>query len=539
MRTWWNRAFLNKYLERGLIPRGLRVQVFPSFEVDDEVFRKRWEELADTCSRGFMGLLSQLNQVAIEGMDKEIDEIQTKLQQDVPSETLSAFNTELEQEFTKWEKNISENKAKKFQRDIGDLQTNTVYKWNRKTYRSRGSSRARSASTISLASSEESIKTRPRYYDLRNSGLNREKKSERPKNTNNYQQNNKKIKKGLEVINLSSHTLTGDQITVLQKGLTFSPTNNFDVFTATKDVYLFARKLILKKLYAKDGHESTSDKVEREAQQALEDLLSEQTVKSTGTFPSNCYPRSTRFPPLSLCPAVEIFTRLVIEDFQKIPTRRQFDNLTSKQRQALDELKNYDDIVIKPADKGGNIVLWPKTLYEKEAMRHLRDRVTYQRLDYNPLHKFTLELEAILEDAFEQGIIPKKIYEGLLTKFPKIPTLYFIPKIHKNPIDPPGRPIVSGMGGVNDPVCKFVDFYLKPLVESLPSYARDTSDVLSRINGIQLDEDMILVTADIESLYTCIRHDDGLEAVRFFLGSGNLDGPIVITCVRDVVMGCE
>ncbi|XP_075719901.1 uncharacterized protein LOC142760596 [Rhinoderma darwinii] len=34
---------------------------------------------------------------------------------------------------------------------------------------------------------------------------------------------------------------------------------------------------------------------------------------------------------------------------------------------------------------------------------------------------------------------------------------------------------------------------------------------------------MILVTADVESLYTSIRHEDGIEAVRLFLGMSNWD----------------
>ncbi|CAJ0960586.1 unnamed protein product [Ranitomeya imitator] len=239
------------------------------------------------------------------------------------------------------------------------------------------------------------------------SGLNHEKGGVKCKNTQINQQN-KKGNKGLEVINLSNHILSSDQLDVLQRGLTFSPTNKFDLFTATKDLYLFLRKLILKKLFEKDGQLSISDDAEREALMALEDLLDEQTSGVVSTFPRDCRPRSTRFPPLSACPAVEIVTKMVLQDFQKIPTKRRKDNLTSKQRLALEQLQKYEDIVIKPADKGGNVVLWPSALYEKEAFKHLRDKETYKKLDHNPTDAFSRELEGILVDAHDRGIIPKQ-----------------------------------------------------------------------------------------------------------------------------------
>lgn len=41
------------------------------------------------------------------------------------------------------------------------------------------------------------------------------------------------------------------------------------------------------------------------------------------------------------------------------------------------------DIVIKPADKVGNVVLWPSTMYEAEAFRQLGNVKCYRKLDSN------------------------------------------------------------------------------------------------------------------------------------------------------------
>lgn len=48
----------------------------------------------------------------------------------------------------------------------------------------------------------------------------------------------------------------------------------------------------------------------------------------------------------------------------------------------------------------------------------------------------------------------------------------------------------------------------------------DSSDILRKLNDIQLEENMYIVTCDVESLYTSI---NGLEAVRFFLAASGLD----------------
>lgn len=47
------------------------------------------------------------------------------------------------------------------------------------------------------------------------------------------------------------------------------------------------------------------------------------------------------------------------------------------------------------------------------------------------------------------------------------------------------------------------------------------------MDGIQLESDMLITTCDVESLYTSIKHRDGLDAVRFYLTMSNLspEGP--------------
>ena len=48
-------------------------------------------------------------------------------------------------------------------------------------------------------------------------------------------------------------------------------------------------------------------------------------------------------------------------------------NLSKHEGMALFDLKRYDDIVLKEADKGWAVVVWYKSLYIEEANRHLCD----------------------------------------------------------------------------------------------------------------------------------------------------------------------
>lgn len=57
------------------------------------------------------------------------------------------------------------------------------------------------------------------------------------------------------------------------------------------------------------------------------------------------------------------------------------------------------------------------------------------------------------------------------------------------------------------------------MVINLKSYVKDTGDVLGRISKISLEEEILLVEIDVESLYTLIPHEWGIKAVEVFLES--------------------
>ncbi|XP_077113870.1 uncharacterized protein LOC143769194 [Ranitomeya variabilis] len=106
------------------------------------------------------------------------------------------------------------------------------------------------------------------------------------------------------------------------------------------------------------------------------------------------------------------------------------------------------DVVIKPADKGGNIVVWPTKLYLTEAYRLLRDSKCYKKLTYNPLISFRDELDKILQKALSDGVITVQVRDVLLGKDHCIPTLYLLPKVHKHLHTPPDVLVERGEDGL-------------------------------------------------------------------------------------------
>ena len=73
-------------------------------------------------------------------------------------------------------------------------------------------------------------------------------------------------------------------------------------------------------------------------------------------------------------PSVDLFVIKCRVDIQKLNFNKsfKFSNLSKAEKcPALRNLKNRDDIGVKPADKGGAVVVWRTDLYKQEALDNL------------------------------------------------------------------------------------------------------------------------------------------------------------------------
>ena len=146
---------------------------------------------------------------------------------------------------------------------------------------------------------------------------------------------------GKNVVNLSRRNLTGSEISLLSKGLNFVPTSNIiDQAKLKMELEALARILRLK------WH-----------------FRNKENVFDLDQFK----PKST-FNPRNKDAAIEVYMSSLEEKLMKIEIPKdKYNNLTSKERQFLNDLKTDKNIVIKGADKGSAVVVWDRQDYIKEA----------------------------------------------------------------------------------------------------------------------------------------------------------------------------
>ena len=71
---------------------------------------------------------------------------------------------------------------------------------------------------------------------------------------------------------------------------------------------------------------------------------------------------------------------------------------------------------------------------------------------------------------------------------------------------------MSGVGGPTERVSSFLDFYFQPEAQRIPSYTKDSSSIIALCENTTLDQDVILVTIDVQSLYLNIPHQEGIDS---------------------------
>ncbi|KAJ1193338.1 hypothetical protein NDU88_002636 [Pleurodeles waltl] len=213
-------------------------------------------------------------------------------------------------------------------------------------------------------------------------------------------------------------------------------------------------------------------------------------------------------------------------------------NLSKDESMALKSLKNTRTITVKPCDKGGGIAILDTNLYMDNMENMLQCPVFYKSIPGHPEIKLKRSIKTTNLEALEAGVICKKEFDFLTPVHTGIPIIYGLPKIHKDASNPPMRPIVSTIGSAIEPLSKYVDTFLKPMVALLPSYIRDTGHFISKIEGLKYRPDgEYLVTMDLESLYTNIPQQEAIDVVALYLNRRGDDPALsfILKCLETVL----
>ncbi|XP_069465004.1 uncharacterized protein [Ambystoma mexicanum] len=222
---------------------------------------------------------------------------------------------------------------------------------------------------------------------------------------------------------------------------------------------------------------------------------------------SGLKPPST-FTPLTsmVSPEIISFENKIISKMKNLvqTKNKHRDNLSKVERTALKNLADNELFVIKPADKGGGVVLWGIELYRAEVKKQLERITFYKPLPCDPTPRIRDEISSLMDHAESEGWIDTDEKAFLLQAHPITPAFYCLPKIHKHREVPPGRPIVAAIGSILEPLSIYSDFILRPFVKMMRSYVQDTTQMIKILDTIVVGPTDILVTLDVEALYTSI-----------------------------------
>ena len=161
------------------------------------------------------------------------------------------------------------------------------------------------------------------------------------------------------VVNISSHSVTEPDLSLVTKGSTFCPTTTtLNELQLTADLLAFYRRLRLKDFFA-------------ERPNAHVDFDKASAFQNT-----NLRRKSLLQPPkVTVAAEVEtfvgVFHQSVRTALQGKRGKETTHNLTKEEHHALCSLQKRSDIVIRPADKGSAVVLQDSSTYRADALQQL------------------------------------------------------------------------------------------------------------------------------------------------------------------------
>ena len=289
------------------------------------------------------------------------------------------------------------------------------------------------------------------------------------------------------IINLSDYTLSTPEKTLLSRGLSFCPQpTQVDTLDIQRDTLLFNRRLRLKHLF-------------RDQNNTNRDIFTNPTGWT---------------PPVGKSPTLDTYINVTTtEILEHHPAPRKCMNLSNTELAALKTLRSNSNLVIKPADKGGAIVLMNKEDYIQEGLRQLSDPNFYREIPRDHTNKNTTEIHKFLLSMKTKKLLPDAHVNFIMPRNCRTPLFYLLPKIHKK--NNPGRPIVSACDSPTEKISMYLDTFLQPLAQKTDSYIKDTTHFLQNLNKLgKINKDALLVTIDVTSLYTNIPHRDGIRASK-------------------------
>lgn len=101
---------------------------------------------------------------------------------------------------------------------------------------------------------------------------------------------------------------------------------------------------------------------------------------------------------------------------------RSLGNLTKKEKTALKSLRDNHELMVKLADKGGNIVIMENHQYQEMCENILQNDTWYKKISIATIEKYNKDFYALIDEGFTNGAISRETWEFIRTIHPHSPT---------------------------------------------------------------------------------------------------------------------
>ena len=181
--------------------------------------------------------------------------------------------------------------------------------------------------------------------------------------------------------------------------------------------------------------------------------------------PHSFHVKSNWEPPIQPLVTLESYLDEVKTELAEVKIYKPKNNLPKNERQALQELKQNNNINVKKADKGTTTVIMNKENKIGEAQILLDEKENYKPLSLPMAFETSQRVKQLINALHDGGHIDDmtKRWLSLTPNPPRIPVFYTLKKIHKPNLV--GRPIISGCEGPTERISSFVDHLLQPIAK--------------------------------------------------------------------------
>ena len=257
------------------------------------------------------------------------------------------------------------------------------------------------------------------------------------------------------VVNISGIILSETEISLLSRGLNFCPTPGEPDFSEVKqDLDKFHTSL--RRMAFFSSLPPGEDQPDPDT-----DLIDLWLGPDDPPFDDQKFKLQSYFSPIGP-KCLETFIEANERDLSKVPIRApRKRNMAREEYQCADKLAFDKRIIIKPADKGSAVVIMNHNDYIQEAHRQLSDPNFYKETkeDLTSRHRDLVVKE--IYKLFDNFQIGKKCKAYLLKGGNRTALFYLLPKIHKNVLPPPGRPILSANDCPTEKISALVNHFFK------------------------------------------------------------------------------